>query len=95
MPKAARRIPHLVRTGEYARPSQPEGDVSSIDEAFGIAIQPEARSWRQASLRSPVANNDPGNFAVIHYNPDGSIDTTFGAPGVITKFRTDVPTDEF
>ncbi len=67
--------------------------ATAFDEAFGVAIQPDGKIVAVGSSNAPVANGDL-NFAVVRYNPDGSLDTTFGLPGVLTNFRTDVPTDD-
>jgi uncharacterized delta-60 repeat protein len=61
---------------------------TSYDEAFAVAIQPDGKIVVAGATDNP---NGDLNFAVVRYNFDGSLDTTFGAPGVITNFRTDVP----
>lgn len=60
----------------------------SFDEAFAVALQADGKI-----VAAGHSNNPDGelNFAVIRYNVDGSLDSTFGKPGVLTNFRTDVP----
>jgi uncharacterized delta-60 repeat protein len=51
----------------------------SVDRAFGLALQ--------ADGKIVVAGDSDANFAVARYNPDGSLDATFGAGGkLITTF---------
>jgi uncharacterized delta-60 repeat protein len=64
---------------------------TSHDEAAAVALQPDGKIVVAGTSDNP---NGDFNFAVVRYNPDGSLDTTFGLPGVITNFRTDVPTTD-
>lgn len=72
------------------------GNAGSSDEAFAVVIQQsDGKILAAGSTNAPVPNDDPGNFALVRYNPDGSHDTSFGLfGGVITNFRTDVPTND-
>ena len=63
---------------------------TGFDEAFAVALQPDGKIVVAGHSDAPSGDL---NFAVVRYNPDGSLDTTFGLPGVITNFRTDVPDD--
>jgi uncharacterized delta-60 repeat protein len=63
---------------------------TSYDEAFSVVLQPDGKIVIAGTTDNPSGDT---NFAVVRYNPDGSLDTTFGGPGVITNFRTDVPDD--
>jgi uncharacterized delta-60 repeat protein len=62
----------------------------SDDYITEVVLQPDGKIVAGGSTTSP---NGDGNFALVRYNPDGSIDTTFGSsttldPGrVITDFR--------
>jgi uncharacterized delta-60 repeat protein len=64
---------------------------TSHDEASAVALQPDGKIVVAGTSDNP---NGDFNFAVVRYNTDGSLDTTFGLPGVITNFRTDVPTTD-
>jgi len=67
---------------------------TATDQAFAVAIQPDGKIVAAGFTTFPIANGD-NNFAVVRYNPDGSLDPTFGTGGgVITNFRTDVPTGD-
>jgi uncharacterized delta-60 repeat protein len=57
--------------------------VSSDAEAFAVVIQPDGKivvAGRGTTTSSPT-NVD---FALARYNPDGSIDNTFGSSGRVT-----------
>jgi len=49
---------------------------SSYDEAYSVAIQPDGKIV--------LAGQTQFDFGVIRYNPDGSLDTSFGANGKVT-----------
>jgi uncharacterized delta-60 repeat protein len=67
---------------------------TATDQAFAVALQPDGKIVAAGFTTSPIANGD-NNFAVVRYNPDGSMDPTFGTGGgVITNFRSDVPTGD-
>ncbi len=57
---------------------------SSDDEAFSVAIQPDGGIIVAGFSRNGSTNED---FAVVRYNADGSLDTTFDGDG---KLTTDV-----
>jgi uncharacterized delta-60 repeat protein len=49
------------------------------DEAFGVAIQPDGRTLVVGRSRNVTAD-----FAVARYNPNGTLDNTFGSEGKVT-----------
>ena len=56
------------------------------DEAYGIALQPDGKIL----VAGGVNNAPPTGFAVLRFNPDGSLDSTFGTEGkIITDFGND------
>ncbi|WP_308380028.1 calcium-binding protein [Streptomyces sp. ISL-43] len=46
------------------------------DEAFAVAVQPDGKTI--------AAGHSGGDFALTRYNPDGSLDSTFGPGGRVT-----------
>jgi uncharacterized delta-60 repeat protein len=58
-------------------------DVAGYDEAGAIAIEPGGKLL-VAGGATPDLSTTPFDFAVARYNLDGSLDTTFGAGGVVT-----------
>ena len=50
------------------------------DNAFAVALQPDGRIVAAGSSYTG-ANDD---FALVHYNPDGTLDSTFGTGGKVT-----------
>jgi uncharacterized delta-60 repeat protein len=59
---------------------------TSEDEAAGIAIQPNGKIV-VAGTTQDFASNGGSEFALTRYNPDGSLDSSFGTGGiVITSF---------
>jgi uncharacterized delta-60 repeat protein len=55
-----------------------------IDEVWGLAIQPDGKIIAAGRAISRITNDD---FALARYNPDGSLDGTFGTGGkVVTDF---------
>src|SRR4051794_36465011 len=53
---------------------------SAADTAYGVALQPDGKI-----VVSGLSNNGSDNdFAVVRYNPDGSLDSSFGGDGVVT-----------
>jgi len=46
------------------------------DQAFAVALQPDGKI-----VAAGQANND---FALARYNPDGSLDNSFGTAGMVT-----------
>jgi uncharacterized delta-60 repeat protein len=59
------------------------------DELGGIAIQPDGKIVAGGSAVIQFINNSADSaFALVRYNPDGSLDNTFGTGGkVVTNFR--------
>jgi uncharacterized delta-60 repeat protein len=55
--------------------------TSNWDEAQGLAIESDGRlvvaGWAYEG------NSSAGNFAVVRYQPDGALDTTFGGTGIV------------
>jgi uncharacterized delta-60 repeat protein len=66
------------------------GDAST-DELRALALQPDGKIVAAGFSTHPPTPSVDGNFALVRYNPDGTIDTTFGDnsifPGtVLTDF---------
>ncbi|MEM7344047.1 MAG: hypothetical protein AAF485_07380 [Chloroflexota bacterium] len=53
--------------------------------ASGVAVQPNGRIVVTGGSDS---GNGDGNFAILRYNSDGALDTTFGGTGIITTVIT-------
>ncbi len=55
--------------------------TSNWDEAQGLAIESDGKlvvaGWAYE------ANSSAGNFAVVRYQPDGALDTSFGGTGIV------------
>ncbi len=56
----------------------PSGDLSSWD----MVVQPDGKIVLAGYVRMPTGGTD---WALARYNPDGSLDTSFGANGVVTQ----------
>lgn len=74
------------------------GQAASVAAASAIVVQVDGRIVVAGSINSrlvaPPAPNDTG-FGLVRYNPNGSIDTTFGRRGaVITDFGKSAPLAE-
>jgi uncharacterized delta-60 repeat protein len=54
-------------------------DLSSEDKAYGVEILPNGKILVAGFTTGAVTNKD---FLCIRYNPDGSIDTSFGVGGI-------------
>lgn len=52
---------------------------ASIDGAYSVAIQSDGK----IVVGGQEDNKVPGDFAVVRYNSDGSVDTTFGVNGIV------------
>lgn len=53
--------------------------AGGTDEAFALELQPDGKIVVAGSSGAPQ-----GGLALARYNPDGSLDTTFGAAGTVT-----------
>jgi len=51
------------------------------DEAYDVAIQPDGKI-----VAAGTASGNPRTWALARYNPDGSLDNTFGSGGKVTTF---------
>jgi uncharacterized delta-60 repeat protein len=61
--------------------------TGQFDGAFGVAVQRDGKIV-VAGAGYPATSVGPRDFAVARYNPDGSLDPTFGTGGkVLTTFR--------
>jgi uncharacterized delta-60 repeat protein len=74
------------------------GQVASVAPVSAIAVQSDgmivAAGGITSKLVPPPAGNDTG-FSLVRYNPNGSIDSTFGRRGVaITDFGQSAPLAE-
>jgi uncharacterized delta-60 repeat protein len=60
-------------------------DVSRDDQAHGVIIQPrDGRIVAAGYAQNGAGIVSPSDFALARYNPDGSLDTSFGGDGTIT-----------
>ena len=57
-------------------------DLGATDEAFAVALQTDGKIIVAGSSRSAAF----GHLALVRYNSDGSLDTTFGIEGISTEF---------
>jgi uncharacterized delta-60 repeat protein len=54
--------------------------ASGTDQAFGVALQPNGKIVAAGTAHTGTSYN----FALARYNPDGSLDATFGSGGKVT-----------
>jgi uncharacterized delta-60 repeat protein len=67
----------------------PVGAGTSGDEAYGVAVRPDGKIVAAGFSSNSGANPD---FAAVRYNPDGSLDTSFGTEGrVVTPVSGAAP----
>ena len=59
------------------------GPGNTDDDLEGIVIQPTGKILVGGSVAATAATVD-SDFAVARYNPDGSLDTSFGSGGLVT-----------
>src|SRR5436190_3479869 len=55
---------------------------SNYASAYAVAIQPDGKIVVAGS--APSGNCSNNDFAVVRYNPDGSLDTAFNSSGIVT-----------
>lgn len=62
-----------------------EGWIGNAEAAIGIAVYPPDSSQNGKIVATGYTRASDGslNFAVARYNPDGSLDTTFGSGGIV------------
>jgi len=53
---------------------------AAADEGFGVIVQPDGKIL----VSGFSSNGTDADFALVRYNADGSLDTIFGAPEVVT-----------
>jgi len=53
---------------------------TTLDEAFALAIQSDGQLVAAGTSSTGTQNE----FALVRYNPDGSLDTTFNGTGIVT-----------
>ena len=65
----------------------------SYDIAGAVALQPDGKIVLAGQTRTPASPVTDQDFALVRYNSDGSLDSTFGTGGIV---RTDFgsPNDE-
>jgi uncharacterized delta-60 repeat protein len=91
-PCATPFTPHLFAVARYNRDGSldptfdGDGKVTTDfdareDEAFAVAIQGDGKIIAAGSAFGPEAQD----FALARYNPDGSLDVTFGGDGMVTS----------
>ncbi len=66
--------------GSGGRVITPVGSDSSNDEAYGVAVRPDGKIVAAGFTYDSETNPD---FAAVRYNPDGSLDTSFGTGGKV------------
>ncbi len=66
--------------GSGGRVVTPVGTGGSFDEAYGVAVRPDGKIVAAGFTDNSGTNID---FAAVRYNPDGSLDTTFGTGGKV------------
>jgi uncharacterized delta-60 repeat protein len=57
-------------------------ELGGADHARGCSIQPDGKVVLGGNSSDPTGVND--TFAVVRYNTDGSLDTSFGSGGIVT-----------
>jgi len=57
-------------------------DVNSLNQILALVLQPDGKLV--AAGFSGIGFSDNADFALARYNPDGSLDTSFGAGGIVT-----------
>jgi uncharacterized delta-60 repeat protein len=55
-------------------------DFGAGEDAFGVAIQADGKI---VAVGTGSGGDNPTNFALARYNPDGSLDPTFGGDGMV------------
>src|SRR5262249_23257043 len=82
----------LTRSNRDGSPDASFGTNGVVSTAFGsalgaandIALQSDGKIVVVGSERARAGFPDDDNFSVRRYNADGTLDTTFGAGGVVT-----------
>jgi uncharacterized delta-60 repeat protein len=78
----ARYKPDGSLDGSFSADGKQAADLGSTsDEAAGLALQADGKI---VVVGETGAGAGPGDFAVVRYNPDGSLDTTFSGDGTQT-----------
>jgi uncharacterized delta-60 repeat protein len=67
--------------------------AGGTDEAFGVAIQADGKIVVAGIAGSPTTVNT--DFALARYNPDGTLDQTFGTDGKVTTDFAGEPDEAF
>ena len=64
-------------------------DLTTFDDSLSaLVIQPDGKIIAVGFVNTSFSFSGPFNFALVRYNPDGSLDATFGNEGkVITDFN--------
>ena len=62
-------------------------DFAKGDFGYAVALQPDGKIL----LAGAILINDGGDFALVRYNSDGSLDTSFDSDGIVT---TDLSTED-
>ncbi|MCA1539953.1 VCBS repeat-containing protein [Bradyrhizobium sp. NBAIM32] len=55
--------------------------VAFHDASYSVALQPDGKI---IAAGHSFTGNGPNDFAIVRYNPDGSLDTSFGGDGTVT-----------
>ena len=68
------------------------GGIGGDDYAYAMALQPDGKIVAVGQANTTAGNDD---FGVARYNPDGSLDTSFGAGGLVTTSVAPGTNDDF
>ncbi|MBN2148938.1 MAG: hypothetical protein JW726_16235 [Anaerolineales bacterium] len=60
-------------------------DIGFSDEVYGLALQADGKV---VVVGSTFDGNETSNLTLVRFNPDGTLDTTFGVDGVVTSVST-------
>ncbi len=63
-------------------PGYSETDLGGFDHGRGCALQPDGKIVLGGNTSDPTDTNE--NFGIVRYNPDGTLDSTFGSGGIVT-----------
>jgi uncharacterized delta-60 repeat protein len=70
-------------TGEITTTVATFNDAGGDNHAYGVAIQPDLKTLVAGHISETVNGVNTHCNAVVRYNADGSLDTTFGSGGIV------------
>jgi uncharacterized delta-60 repeat protein len=56
-------------------------DLGGFDTAYAVAVQPDGKLVVAGSGGQDIVGQPPGDFCVVRYKSDGSLDAGFGSGG--------------